>query len=123
MATMGGIFIPDYDGALAAGFVGTIASAGNTGAIILGKYRLWKLTLINQTTPPNSGVCAVRFTVGNSVIGHVAITPTSASPFLHSFHENFFEFDGSVDSINLANLAADNGAITIAYSLLPLARS
>jgi len=124
MATMGGIFIPDYDGSQASGLVGTIATTASTGAIVLGKYRLWKLTLVNQTTPPNSGVCAVRFTTGISVApGHTAPTPTSASPFLHSFHENFFEFDGSIDSINLANLTADNGSITIGYCLLPLTRN
>ncbi len=67
MATMGGIFCPDYDGtqAPATGYVGTLAQNANTGA--------------------------------------------------------FFEFDGSIDSINLANL--DNGATGLVYCFLPLIRN
>jgi hypothetical protein len=121
MATMGGIFTPDYDGSQASGFVGTIATTANTGAIVLAKYRLWKLAFTVQ--PISASAPVLRVTFGNSVTGHTAITPTATSPFLHSFHENFFELDGSIDSINLANLAADNGAVTIAYAILPLVRN
>jgi len=116
---MGGIFIPDYDGSQATGLVGTIATTASTGVIVLGKYRLWKLTFSTSTPTANGSV--LRFTVGNSLLGHIAITPTSTSPFLHNYQENIFELDGSVDSVNLANL--DNGAVTIIYSILPLARS
>lgn len=123
MATMGGIFTPDYDGSQAAGFVGTIATTANTGAIILGKYRLWKIVFDVQPGGTTGRTVLLRFTIGNSVIGHTAITPTATSPFFHSLQENIFEMDGSVDSINLANLAADNGAITVAYSILPLTRN
>ncbi|SRR6266576_2174991 len=121
MATMGGIFCPDYDGtqAPATGYVGTLAQNANTGAIILGKYRLWKLTFQTATAGANSAI--LRFTVGNSVLGHTATTPVSTSPFLHNFHENFFELDGSFDSINLANL--DNGATGLVYCFLPLIRN
>jgi hypothetical protein len=121
MATMGGIFTPDYDGSQATGLVGVLTTGTNSGAIVLGKYRLWKLTFTIQTITATAPV--LRFTTGNSVLGHTAPTPTSTSPFLHSFHENIFEMDGSIDSINLANLAADNGAVTIAYSILPLTRN
>ena len=121
---MGGIFIPDYDGSLATGFVGNIASGGTSGAIVIGKYRLFKITFVGSTTPPISGSLALRFTTGISIApGHTAPTPTSTSPFLHNFHENFFEFDGSIDSINLANLAIDNGANALNYSILALSRS
>ena len=120
---MGGIFTPDYDGSQAASFVGTIATTANTGAIVLGKYRLFKVVFDVQPGGTTGRSVLLRFTIGNSVLGHAAITPTATSPFLHSYQENIFELDGSVDSINLANLAADNGAITIAYNLLPLVRN
>jgi len=120
---MGGIFTPDYDGSQATGLVGTIATTANTGAIVLGKYRLWKIVFDVQPGGTTGRSVLLRFTIGNSVLGHTAITPTSTSPFMHSYHENFFEFDGSVDSINLANLSADNGAVTVAYSILPLTRN
>jgi len=123
MATMGGIFTPDYDGSQATGFVGTIATTANTGAIVLGKYRLFKITFDVQPSGTTGRSVTLRFTTGNSVLGHTAITPTSTSPFLHSYQENIFELDGSIDSINFANLAADNGAITIAYSIIPLTRN
>lgn len=118
MATMGGIFAPDYDGSLATGLVGTIAAAGTSGALVLGKYRLFKITFQYVTASANSAI--LRFTTGNSVQGHTAPTPLSSSPFLHNYHENFFEFDGSIDSLNLANL--DNGA-SILYCILPLVRN
>jgi|SRR6267142_218953 len=131
MATMGGIFIPDYSGTVTtipSGFsnwVGTIATTLSSGPIFLGHYRLWKLTILNQTAPPNSGVCAVRFTLSDSRSATptaTAPTPIATSPFLHSFHENIWELNAAFDQINLTNLAADNGAITIAYSVMPLVK-
>ncbi len=123
MATVGGIFIPDYYGSKTAGMVGTIATTANTGPIYVGKYRLWKIVFDVQPGGTTGRSVSLRFTTGNTVLGAAAPTPDAASPFFHSYQENIFEMDGSIDSINLANLAADNGAITIAYSILPLARN
>lgn len=119
---MGGIFIPDYDGSQATGFVGALAVGVASGPITLGKYRLWKLTFVSGTAASSNSL-AIRFTTGSSTQGHTAPTPSATSPFLHNFHENFFEFDGSIDQINLITLAADFAPATTNYSILPLARS
>ncbi len=118
MATVGGIFIPDYDGSQATGFIGSLTNTSFTGPLVVGKYRLFKVVFQPATSSANSVV--LRFTMGNSVIGHTATTPVATSPFLHNYQENIFEFDGSIDSINLANL--DN-AVTVIYNILPLSRS
>jgi hypothetical protein len=134
MATMGGIFTPDYDGAavhngITPDFSGVLAAGTPSGPIILGKYRLFKITFAASTTA-SSNCIVVRFTTGNSQQGHAAPTPlqtfsggTAASPFLHNFHENFFETDGSIDSINLETFAADGAPASVVYSIIPLARS
>ena len=125
MATMGGIFTPDYDGALASGLVGTLSNTGTaSGPIVLGKYRLWKITFAISSATASANCIIVRFTTGNSVLGHTAPAPSqTTSPFLHNYHENFFEFDGSIDSINLAAFSADGAPTTVAYSILPLTRN
>jgi|SRR6267378_3889877 len=122
MATTGGIFIPDYDGSQATALVGTLAVGVASGPIQLGKYRLWKLVLVNATAASSNNI-VVRFSTGNSTQGHTAPTPSATSPFLHNFHENIFEFDGSIDQINLITLAVDNSPASVNYCLLPLARN
>ena len=121
---MGGIFIPDYDGSQATGFVGSLSNAGTaSGPIFLGKYRLFKITFAASGTASANSLI-IRFTIGNSVIGHTAPSPSqTTSPFFHNYQENIFELDGSVDSINLAVFSADGAPATVLYSILPLSRS
>src|SRR5437899_5940982 len=105
MATMGGIFIPDYDGSQTTSFIGSLATGNSTGVLVLGKYRLWKLTFQPATSSANSVI--LRYTIGNSgSAGHPAATPLTtgpAAPFFHNYQQNIFEFDASINSINLAN--------------------
>lgn len=126
MATLSSILIPDYDGCLAiaggAG-VGTIATTASTGAIVLGTHRLFRIFCNDQTTATNTVIqFYLRFTMGNSKTGHAAITPTSTSPFFSSLQDIIFDTGDAYDSINLANLAADNTAVTIGYTILPLSK-
>ena len=124
MATIQAVFTPDWDGSQATGLVGTIATTAHTAALAVGKYRLFKVVIVNQTTPGTLAAAFVlRFQLGNSVVGHVAGTPTSTDPFLVSNQENIFETNGAFDSISFANLAADNGAVTLGYAVIPLSRS
>ena len=123
MATIQAVFTPDWDGSQATGLVGTIATTAHTAALAIGKYRVFKVVIINQTTPGTIvGPFALRFQLGNSAAGHVAGTPTSTDPFLVSNQENIFETNGAFDSISFANLAADNGAVTLGYAVIPLAK-
>lgn len=124
MATITGYLTPDYDGTLAVtGSVGTIATTAATGAIVVGKHRIMRIYLNRQTSPSNANEkFTVRFTMGNSVTGHTAPTPTSSSPFITT--DNIAEIDtgDAYDSINLANLAADNSAITLGYTVLLMSK-
>src|SRR6266576_1589079 len=111
MATVGGIFIPDYPGSQASLFVGSLTADGAaSGPIIVGKYRLFKVIFGSSASSANSII--VRFTTGNSVLGASAPTPTNASPLMHNYQENIFEMDGSIDSINLATLTTDGAPTT-----------
>lgn len=123
MATVYGIYPPDYEGSQLTGMIGTIATGASTAAITVGKYRLFKVTFLTLTTgsPNNLGL---RFTTGISDgSGHAAPVPTSASPLLVNNQENIFEMSGSIDQIRFANLASDGGSATISYSIIPLTRS
>lgn len=120
MATQGASLIPDYQATQGAGLVGTIATTANTGAIKVGVYRIFKLVFSVQ--PIAATPALLRFTLGNST-GTAAPTPVATSPLLRSDQENIFELNNVYDQINLANLAADNGAVTVAYSIIPLAKS
>jgi hypothetical protein len=123
MATIGANFILDYDGALSTGFVGTIATGASTGVIQLGQYRVFRIYINRQTAPSNSNErFTIRFTLGNSKTGHTAPTPTSASPFFTADEDFQYELGASYDQINLANLATDNTAITLGYSIVPLSK-
>lgn len=124
MATVTGIFIPDYDGNQAsASFTGTIATTASTGAIVIGPRRLFQIFVNRQTSPSNANErFTIRFTMGNSKQGHAAPTPTSASPFFTADEAFVVDTGEAYDSINLANLAADNTAITLGYCILPLSK-
>lgn len=124
MATLTAVFSPDYDGNQAVGaYVGTIATAASTGAIVVGTNRLIQIFINRQTTPSNANErFTIRFTLGNSKTGHVAITPTSTSPFFTADEAFIIDTGASYDSINLANLATDNTAITLGYTILPLSK-
>lgn len=124
MATVTGFLTPDYDGIIAIpACVGTIASGASTGAIVLGKRRLFRLYLSRVTTPSNANEKLIlRFTLGNSATGHAAITPTSASPMITTDALDIYDIGECYDSINLANLAADNTAITLGYAIVLLSK-
>ena len=118
MATLNAVFVPDYPGSQADDLVDVITTTSNTGPLIIKKYSIFKVVFSIQ---PGSAVPAIlRFTLGNSVTGAVAPTPDSTAPFLLSNQENIFETNAGIDSINFANLVADNGAVTIAYAIIPL---
>ena|SRR5258708_5810171 len=123
MSTLAGILVPDYAGSLATGLTGTIATGASTGVIQLGKYRLFQVSFLISGAPavPSSNVLALRFTLGIST-GTTAPTPTAASPMFINYHETIYELNAAYDQINLANLSTDNGALTLNYSLLPLAK-
>jgi hypothetical protein len=121
MSTMAATFIPDYQATQnISGAVGTIASAGNSGVITIGPYKVFKIIFFLQGTP--NSLAAIRFSMGNS-LGTAAPTPTATSPLLLSNQENFFETNNEYNQINLANLAADNTSGTIAYTILPVSKS
>lgn len=129
MATVTGFLIPDYDGTIqtapagSAAYVGTVASGASTGVIITGLNRLFQLWVCRQTTPSNANEKFVlRYTMGNSKTGHAAPTPTSSSPFLTSDNLVVLDTGNAYDSINLANLVADNSAILLAYSVSFMAK-
>lgn len=119
MATMAATYTPDFPGSQATGLVGTIATTANTGVIQIGKYRLFKIVVSVQPIAATAPI--LRFTLGIST-GTTAPTPVATSPFVLGSGENIFETNGSYDQINLANLAADNGAVTVAYTILPLSK-
>ena len=124
MATVTGFLTPDYDGIIAIpACTGTIATASSTGAIVLGKRRLFRIYIARVTTPSNANEKFIlRFTLGNSVTGHAATTPTSSSPMITTDALDIYDIGEAYDSINLANLAADNTAITLAYSIVLLSK-
>lgn len=123
MATVYGIYPPDYEGSQATGMTGVIAAGASTAAITVGKYRIFKVTFISLTTasPNNLGL---RFSTGISDgSGHAAPVPTSASPLIVNNQENVFEMSGSIDQIRFAFLASDGATGSVSYSLIPLTRS
>lgn len=124
MATVTGFLTPDYDGIVAIpAATGTIATGATTGAIVLGKRRLFRIYISRITTPSNANEKFIlRFTLGNSVTGHAAATPTSSSPMITTDALDIYDTGDSYDSINLANLAADNSAITIGYSIVLMSK-
>jgi len=122
MATVFGIYPPDYEGSQATGLVGTIASGASTAAITVSKYRIFKVTFIGAATSANN--VGLRFTTGISDgSGHAAPVPTAASPLIINNQENIFEFSGSIDQIRFASLATDEAPATVNYCILPLTRS
>lgn len=121
MATLSATLIPDYQASQAAGLVGVLTTGTNTASLKVGIFKIFKITFTIQTTAATPAI--LRFTMGNSA-GTTAPAPTSTSPFLVSNQENIFEMSAAgYDSIALANLAADNGAVSIAYSIIPLSKS
>ena len=121
MASYSSVWTVDYQGAKATNFIGTIATTANTGALVVGKRRLIRIFLQNQTSPATASQYAIRFTLGLST-GTVAPTPDSTAPFFTSNQEFTIDTGDLYDEINLANLAADNGSVTIAYAIVPLSK-
>jgi|SRR6266850_7009020 len=123
MATQSATYPPDYPASQAAGFIGSLAAGGNTAALTLGKYRIFKITFLAQTTASSNNL-GLRFTTGISDgSGASAPVPTSASPLLVNNQENIFEMSGSIDQIRLASLATDGAPTNLNYCILPLSRS
>lgn len=122
MSTTGTYFNIDYDGALASGLVGTLAAGTPSGVITLGPYRIFKIVWVANTTGGANNI-PLRFTLGNTKLGHTAPTPTvNVSPFLVNNQENIFEFSAEYDSINLETFAADGAPASTIYSIIPLSR-
>lgn len=115
MATPTATFVPapdTYAGAPAR--VGTLATTVST-TVNLGKRRIYRLSFIVQ--PASSVNYALRFLLSNSA--GAAPTVDVTSPFFQNNQENVFETGDNYDQITITNLAADNGAITLAYSFTP----
>lgn len=122
MATVFGIYPPDYEGSQATGMTGSITTPGSTAAITVGKYRLFKVTFIGAAASASN--IGLRFTTGISDgSGHAAPVPTAASPLLVNNQENIFEMSGSIDQIRFAAVTTDGPPATINYSIIPLTRS
>lgn len=105
---------PDGGSAL----TGTLGSGATSGALTVGQHRL--LHISSSVSPTSSSRCAVSYTLGLSS-GTMAAPPTSSSPFFLG-DEGWIIDTGFYDQINLANIAAYNGVVTISYSVTILSK-
>jgi len=117
MATLTGIFTPDYANTVTiTGNEATLAANAVSGPITLGQHRLFMLSVKDTTTP--ASISQVSFTMGLST-GTVAPSPTASSPFF-SLTQNLVFDTGMYDQINLGNF--HNGADSIDYSVVLLSK-
>lgn len=115
MATITAYLVPDYANSITvSGAQGTMATTASSGAITTGKRRIVHISALNIGATTSR--CAVRYTLGLST-GTTAPTPTASSPFFLGDEGWTIDLGDLYDQINLANLAADNGANTLAYSV------
>jgi hypothetical protein len=115
MATPTGYLVADYANSVTvAGAQGTLATTVASGVITVGKRRIIHIASLNTTA--TSSRCALRYTLGIST-GTNAPTPTASSPFFLGDEGWSIDMGDLYDQINLANLAADNGASSVAYSI------
>ena len=120
MATMTAYLTPDYANTITVtGSAGLLATTTSSGVIVVGKRRLLHLSALN--TGSTTSRCALRFTLGLST-GVVAPAPTSTSPFFLGDEGWMIDTGDLYDEINLANLAADNGANSLAYSIVIMSK-
>lgn len=100
---------------------GTLTTGTSSGVITVGKYRLIHISAKVNTNGANR--CALSFTLGNSAATGTAPapTPTASSPFFLG-DEGYIVDTGLYDQINLANIAAYNGAVTVVYSISLLSK-
>lgn len=118
MATVTGIFTPSAEVfAGATTRTGTLATTAST-TILLGKRRIYRFSFIVQ--PASSVNFAMRFLLSNSAGSAPTVDVTS--PFFQNNQENVFETGEAYDQITITNLAADNGAVTLAYTFVPYSK-
>jgi len=122
LATFNAVWVPDYTNTVAiSACVGTMAAAGVTGAIVVGKRRLFRIEAMATPASAAPVPAVVRFTMGNSG-GTTSPVPTSSSPFVVGNQETVFDSSEAYDEINLANLSADNNGAQVAYTVLLLSK-
>lgn len=124
MATLSAYPQPDYANSLntsVSGAQGTITTGSQSGIITVGQHRI--IHIAACVAPVSASRCAVSFTLGNSVASGTttAPNPTSTSPFFLG-DEGWTLDTGFYDQINLGNVAAYNGAVTISYSVSILSK-
>lgn len=118
MATLTSYLQPDYADSLGTNRQGSLATGISSGPITVGKNRF--IHICASVAPISANRCALSYTMGNST-GTTAPTPVSTSPFL--LGDEGYTFDtGLYDQINVANLAAYNGAVSMSYSISLLSK-
>lgn len=115
---------PDYQNSVntqVAGAQGTMATGTSSGVITVGQRRI--IHIAATVSPVGANRCAVSYTLGNSVTTGTttAPTPTASSPFFLG-DEGWTLDTGFYDQINLANVAAYNGAVSLSYSVTILSK-
>lgn len=124
MATLSAYPQPDYANSLngsVSGAQGTIATGSQSGVITVGQHRI--IHIAACVSPVGANRCALSYTLGNSSATGTttAPNPTAASPFFLG-DEGWILDTGFYDQINLGNVAAYNGAVTISYSISVLSK-
>ncbi len=117
MATLTSYTILDYaDDLLHPATQGTLLTGTSSGVITVGQHRLIHISAKVNTNGANR--CGISYTLGNSVATGTTLapTPTASSP-LFLGDEGYIVDTGLYDQINLANIAAYNGAVTIVFSI------
>jgi hypothetical protein len=99
--------------------VGSLATTTSSGVIQLGKHRLIRISFM--VTPAAATIVGLRITFGLST-GTTAATPAATSMLLTNNQEIIFDTGETFDQMQLTNLAADNGSVTIAYTVTPLSK-
>lgn len=99
--------------------VATLATTASSGIIQLGKHRLIRISFM--VIPASASIVGLRATFGLSS-GTTAGTPTAVSMLLTNNQEIVFDTGETFDQMQLTNLAADNGAVSIAYAVTPLSK-
>ncbi len=121
MATFQSVWTPNYqDSKAIANLTGTLATTASTGPLTVGKSRIIRIFAFAATTAPVP--VSLRYSLGIST-GTTAPTPTAAMPFFFTNQVIEIELGSNYDQINFTNLAADNGAVTLNYSISVMSRS
>jgi len=113
---------PDYENSVSiSGAQGTLLTGTSSGVIAVGQHRLIHISA--TVVPVNTSRNCISYTFGNSAATGTtpAPTPTASSPFLLG-DEGYVVDTGFYDQNNLANIAAYNGAVSLAYSISLLSK-